>query len=299
MKKKKLINLIILISMIIISVFALVPLNNHVKNDPWMSRVDDDKRIVELSIPGTHDSGATHSIFDVSGKCQDLSIKSQLNIGVRFFDIRLQLKNDKFYIVHSFVDQKLSFDKVLNELVNYIQNNKSEFLIVSLKKEADDVKSSLDFNLALKDMLYKHKDIICFDSSLPNTLKEARGKIYLLSRCDLGAGISAYHNWEDSTTFELNNMYIQDNYCIDKIDIKKEDILKTIEFSKNNNDKLVLNFTSCYLDNDFPPTYAGKAAKHINPWLEETLNTHSENLGIIITDFMSKKLSKSIYERNI
>lgn len=299
MKKKKLINLIILISIIIISVFALVPLNNHVKNDPWMSRVDDDKKIVELSIPGTHDSGATHSIFDVSGKCQDLSIKSQLNIGVRFFDIRLQLKNDKFYIVHSFVDQKLSFDKVLNEFVDYIQNNKSEFLIVSLKKEADDVKSSLDFNLALKDMLYKHKDVICFDSSLPTTLKEARGKIYLLSRCDLGAGISAYHNWKDSTTFELNNMYIQDNYCIDKIDIKKEDILKTIEFSKNNNDKLVLNFTSCYLDNDFPPTYAGKAAKHINPWLEETLNTHSENLGIIITDFMSKKLSKSIYERNI
>ena len=51
--------------------------------------------------------------------------------------------------------------------------------------------------------------------------------------------------------------------CIN-IDIKKQDILSTIKYSKENNDKLVLNFTSCYLDYGFPPTYAGTSARLIN-----------------------------------
>lgn len=65
-----------------------------------------------MVIPGTHDSGAMHSIFDVAGKCQDLNIQQQLKIGVRFLDIRLRLKNDELEVVHSFVEQKLSFRSV-------------------------------------------------------------------------------------------------------------------------------------------------------------------------------------------
>ena len=75
-----------------------------------------------MSIPGTHDSGATHSIFDVAGKCQDLDIETQLEIGVRFFDIRLQQVNDKFNVVHSFVDQGLTFDNVLKDLNSFLNN---------------------------------------------------------------------------------------------------------------------------------------------------------------------------------
>ena len=43
-----------------------------------------------------------------------LSIKKQLKVGIRFLDIRLQLVNDELVVVHSFVDQDLTFKYVLN-----------------------------------------------------------------------------------------------------------------------------------------------------------------------------------------
>ena len=109
-KNKTLLTILILTLSIVISIFAMVPINKNYKVDPWMKNVNDDRLITTMSIPGTHDSGATHSIFDVAGKCQDLNIKTQLKIGVRFFDIRLQQVNDKFNVVHSFVDQKTKFE---------------------------------------------------------------------------------------------------------------------------------------------------------------------------------------------
>ena len=108
-KKHKIIGIITLLASIIISIFAMVPISNIKESSIWMSKVDDNKKIVELSIPGTHDSGATHSIFDVAGKCQDLSIKQQLKIGVRFFDIRLD--NVSLFLNGYMISNSLSLEK--------------------------------------------------------------------------------------------------------------------------------------------------------------------------------------------
>ena len=287
---------IILTLCIIISIFAMIPIQKNYRVNPWMKNVGDDRLITTMSIPGTHDSGATHSIFDVAGKCQDLDIEAQLEIGVRFFDIRLQQVNDKFNVVHSFVDQKLDFEDVVEDMVDFIEDYPSEFLLVSIKEDADSKNSYKDFQSLL--LSYLDEEEFCFDSTLPKTLKEARGKIYILSRFNSTIGINAYEGWEDSTTFALNDLYVQDNYSIDDINIKKKDIESTINFSKDNKDKLVLNFTSCYLNNAFPPTYAGTAALTINPWLINKINNNKDTLGIIVADFINKELAESIYMRN-
>lgn len=297
-------GLVTLVSTIVVSVLALVPItkNKDIEAMDWMSKVDDNALITELSIPGTHDSGATRSIFDVSGKCQDTSIETQLNIGVRFFDMRLQLVEDDFRVVHSFVDQKLEFEDVLEDMVDFIEHHNKEFLIMSIKEEADSINAKRSFEEELLDELEEYKDIICYDNSLPTTLKETRGKIYILSRFNTSIGIQAYVGWQDSTSFELNNMYIQDNYCISDVEVKQKDILDTIEYSKTHQDKLVLNFTSCYnKDQILPPLYAGTTALTINPWLEYYLTNDEKegNLGIMIMDFMTLDLSRSIYRRNL
>ena len=90
----------------------MVPIAKTNKAKPWMKNLSDNTLISEMIIPGTHDSGAMHSLFDVSGKCQDMKISDQLKIGVRFLDIRLQLLNNELVVVHSFVDQNLKFSKV-------------------------------------------------------------------------------------------------------------------------------------------------------------------------------------------
>ena len=287
---------IILTLCIIISIFAMIPIQKNYRVNPWMKNVSEDRLITTMSIPGTHDSGATHSIFDVAGKCQDLDIEAQLEIGVRFFDIRLQQVNDKFNVVHSFVDQKLDFEDVVEDMVDFIEDYPSEFLLVSIKEDADSKNSYKDFQSLL--LSYLDEEEFCFDSTLPKTLKEARGKIYILSRFNSTIGINAYEGWEDSTTFALNDLYVQDNYSIDDINIKKKDIENSINFAKDNKDKLVLNFTSCYLNNAFPPTYAGTAALTINPWLINKINNNEDTLGIIVADFINKELAESIYMRN-
>ena len=291
-------GILFLIGVLIISLFSMIPLNSYSKKDvmPWMSYIHDDTKISDISIPGTHDSGATHSIFDVSGKCQDLSIKQQLRVGVRFFDLRLQLVNDEFKIVHSFVKQNLSFKKVLKDLSNFINENNSEFIIISLKKEASDKNSTLDFKDKLTSDLNEYKDVISFDKELPEYINDARGKIYIFDRYGLDYGIPL-SNWSDDTSFEVNNYYVQDNYCISDLKEKQEDIIKAIDY-KNSNDNIVINFTSCYLDYGSPPTYAGSSANKINPWFYEYINESNMKLGIVVMDFMTIDLAKAIYMRN-
>lgn len=291
-------GILFLIGVLIISLFSMIPLNSYSKKDvmPWMSYIHDDTKISDISIPGTHDSGATHSIFDVSGKCQDLSVKQQLRVGVRFFDLRLQLVNDELKIVHSFVKQNLSFKKVLKDLSKFIKEYNSEFIIISLKKEESDVNSTLDFKEKLTSDLNEYKDIISFDNELPEYINDARGKIYIMDRYGLDYGLPLSY-WSDDTSFEVNNYYVQDNYCINDINEKKEDIIKAIEY-KNSNDNIVINFTSCYLDYGFPPTYAGSSANKINPWFYDYINESNMKLGIVVMDFMTIDLAKAIYMRN-
>ena len=299
MNKRK----IFIVGMAIVgSWLALAPLNRSYGNSitAWMSNVNDDTRLIDMSIPGSHDSGATHSIFDVAGKCQELNIKQQLNIGTRFFDLRLQLVKDEFKITHGPVDQDLKFDSVLNDLTNFVKKYNSEFIIISIKQESSNVNSVKSFEEALKEKLDEFNDVISFENELPLTVKEARGKIHILSRYNLTFGYPAYSGWKDDDTFTLNNLYVQDNYCIDNVDEKIEDIKLTIDRSNYElNNSLVINFSSCYLDNAFPPSYAGTAAKMINPWLKEYIKEHGDyKLGIVVADFVTEDLVKEIYRRN-
>ena len=302
MKNKTLITLIMIISTIVISIFAFVSFDrkyDEISID-WMSKVSDDVNILDLSIPGTHDSGAQHSIADVAGKCQDLSISSQLEIGVRFLDIRLQLVNDEFRVVHSFVDQDLKFETVVTDLYSFIKNYSSEFLIISIKEDNSAVNSTISFDQALIKALKPYEDVFMLnESQLPKTLGDARSKIYILSRFSGDIGIPAYFGWNDDDSFELDDLYIQDNYNISDIEEKKTDILNTIKYANDNPNKLVINFTSCYLDPAFPPTYAGTTALAINPWLKEEIGKNNDKLGIMLIDFIDEELSKAIYMRNI
>ena len=111
-------------------------------------------------------------------------------------------------------------------------------------------------------------------------------------------GVPASSGWMDSTTFELGDLYVQDNYCITDLNVKKSDIESTLNYSKTNTQKLVLNFTSCYLDGAFPPTYAGTAGRDINAWFKGVLNSTTGSTGVIVADFISADICELIYGRN-
>ena len=70
MKKHTLLRAAALALTAVLSVLAVIPLQ-HAETDrsDWMAKLDDSLPLNALSLPGTHDSGALHSIADVSGKC--------------------------------------------------------------------------------------------------------------------------------------------------------------------------------------------------------------------------------------
>ena len=293
-------KIISVVLIFIIAFFAISPLEEAQSGDGkrWMAGLDDNTQINQLSIPGSHDSGATHSIGDLAGKCQSLAIEDQLNIGVRFLDIRLQLVGDDFRIVHSFVDQGTDFSDTLEDIVEFIENNPTEFLFISIKKDADSKHPAGDFSTLLENELREY-EIISDSTTLPKTVGEARGKIYIISRYENSTmGIPAYDGWQDSTSFELGGLYVQDNYAVDSTDIKIADIKATFDVSASDSYGLVLNFTSCYLTSGFPPTYAATPAKEINPWIRQELHYRSEPTGILVCDFVTSELVKSIWEVN-
>ena len=62
---------------LILALAAFLPLDSIASGNEgkdWMAKIDDGTEISRLSIPGSHDSGALHSIADVSGKCQTLTV---------------------------------------------------------------------------------------------------------------------------------------------------------------------------------------------------------------------------------
>ena len=252
----------------------------------WMKGLDDNLSLREVNMPGSHDTMALYSIADLAGQCQSLSLEEQLNLGVRFLDIRLKEENNKLKVVHGFVDQKATFKQVTEVVETFLSKHTNEFLIMSIKEEAAASSSSLSFEDCLKT--YLGSDKYLKDTLLPEKVGDVRGKVVLLSRYQNSTiGVPAYSEWKDSTSFTMseNDIYVQDTYQITSKEQKQEEIVKCFNESGH---ALKINFLSAYRTNAFPPSYAVSAAKDINPWINEEINKYQDR-GIVLYDFVTKE----------
>src|SRR5262245_31557222 len=118
----------------------------------WMSLLDDDVLIRDLSIPGTHDStalkGMTH--YEVS-ETQNWKVEEQLENGIRFLDLRVKRKDDgsnELAMWHgsdfiydpysSNSHDQLYFRTVIEKCVDWLQRHSTETIIISVKDEEND-----------------------------------------------------------------------------------------------------------------------------------------------------------------
>ena len=300
MKKNTIKYCALLLICVFLTLAAVIPLQRgEVDRSGWMSLLDDTVALNSLTIPGTHDTGALHSIADISGKCQTLSVKEQLKIGVRFLDIRLQLVGDELKIVHSFVDQMTDFDDTLADMVRFIRNNKSEFLIISIKEDASPKNSNKNFTEVLEQTLRSYPEINDAQT-LPDTVGDARGKIHVAARYrNATIGLPCYDGWVDDEAFTLGEIYVQDNYRVESAEEKIADVRSTYAVAQSREHALVLNFTSCYLETGFPPIYAGLPAHDINRDTEAAMAEYADGpLGVLVCDFMTSELAEAIIRRN-
>jgi 1-phosphatidylinositol phosphodiesterase len=171
----------ILFGYVLIAILTLSTSPLHASNGvEWMKKISDTSPIGTLSIPGTHDSGAMKGGRVLQTQTNDL--RSQLEMGIRAFDIRLAERKGKLGLFHSRAFQNIYWeDQVLPLFIAFLQEHPSETLIVSLKCEDGRTKpyaSLLSASLAEEG----NQSYFITNFSPDLTLKECRGKILFLLR---------------------------------------------------------------------------------------------------------------------
>ena len=181
----------------------------------WMSALPDDKKITRVTIPGTHDSGAISYVPFVG--CQMMDIRTQLNNGIRYFDLRAgygfggtaaepRVHHDLYPILANNIGplnwdsipkyfQGIPITDVFKVFYQFLDEHKNEGLIVQIKhdgKGVDPLKGVLvdtdeKWHIKLSNDIWEKINqgtdsrYWLLESKIP-TVKQLRGKIQLLRR---------------------------------------------------------------------------------------------------------------------
>lgn len=168
--------------------------------DRWMDKINDNVPLGALSVPGTHNSPTCHAA-PPSVRCQAVSPRDQLQNGVRFFDIRVQVpepfdpNSDKLVLVHSVFPIALSGNKYFRDLYNdcrqFLDEHNSETLIMSLKREGSGNGTDEQLSIILKNH-YANNDQWFTEPRVPR-LGEVRNKLVLVRRFNLDEPLKHEH----------------------------------------------------------------------------------------------------------
>ena len=105
----------------------------YYKNPDWMGGIPDERRLSELSIPGTHETMAIHGFWlsrSWETECQQMFLDNQLRSGIRALDIRLERDGDNLKLYHGQSDQHADFEDVLYEVVKFLEEYPTEIVIM-------------------------------------------------------------------------------------------------------------------------------------------------------------------------
>ncbi len=303
---------IVLLCASLTPVFAQGAGNCSFNSSAWMKLVPGSTPICKLSIPGTHDSGATRG--GEALRTQGREIAAQLHQGIRAFDIRLQKKGSMLGIYHSVAFQGIYWEQdVLPAFIRFLEENPSETLIVSLKKEGG---AQEDYVMLLARSLNddRNKPYFITDFHPGITLDECRGKILFLHRESLegqAPGVLC-QNWADNATCLLtlkaadgNDAFalLQDEYQYesDKGAGKKLGTclhnLKAVAAEPSGSQRWGISFASATgLPDGTPQAFADL----INAPLAEYVGQHGLHpCGIVFIDFVDQEGGGSLVARLI
>ena len=272
---------------------ALKDSTSSTKYADWMASIDDNTTLREINMPGTHDTMALYSMGNLMGQCQTLSLKEQLNLGVRFLDIRLVENNGALKAMHGIVDQRSNFASITKTIEKFLNTHQKECILLSIKNEAD----SRSYNPHFEEALIKHLDNEIFykEKELPQKIGDVRGKAILLSRYEQNTiGVNCFNGWRDSCSFlmEQNDIYVQDTYKVTSKEQKQQEIINCFNETGH---ALKINFLSAYRTNAFPPSYSISSAKDINPWINQEIANYHDR-GVVLYDFVNESNMDSFFK---
>jgi len=145
----------------------------------WMKYISDDKKLIDLVIPGSHDSGTIG--MNWLGNTQNYSIKEQLDSGARYFDIRVNKESEDKYVIFHGPINGVEFKPILDDIKDFIVANPSETIILDFQHfkndSMEDVKNMIDITLNRNNLLLtKDTNVNELEYVSNLKLKDTRGK---------------------------------------------------------------------------------------------------------------------------
>ncbi|VEU73338.1 1-phosphatidylinositol phosphodiesterase precursor (plasmid) [Mycoplasmopsis gallopavonis] len=281
--------------------------DTNLEFNDWMKYVDGQKRLGDLSIPGTHDSamfsgwGAKWFFGQAWAKTQSRNFQNQLKSGIRFFDLRI---STDMWIYHGNVGSNYDLKKVLKEFVTFLKAHPNEVILIRYKDENSDPKkmSSRDAlewkkeivktfeNPEIRDYIYKNSSQDSFENP---TLDSVRGKIFVLDNMHKNIW---KNNFSYGAAWWSVLIDVQDEWNTTE-QVKMQKIKETLNLSnnENNGNHLIINFTSRSKDNSKPY----ETHKEINKQTMAYLKANNIlRTGVLIFDFPGDALLKRIVQTN-
>ncbi len=296
-----------------------------VDNSQWMKSLADSRLVADLSLPGSHDACTTEGwydqllgmIYEMTAKCQDLTIAEQLKIGVRVFDLR----PERFYVDESYelrCSHGIAFTNMLvadffRSLKTFLTANPSEFCVLTVDLSATSDKEA--WGKEFTELITSSEFEGLFADFKPRiTVGEMRGRVLILSRIEYAAKpIGGYcYGWVDDPEFEKQikghitgpdgtqtPLWVQDYWGQPTRDGKDEAVVRMLEAAAARDLTVerpawVINFPSAYFSLPLSDSYRENAT-YANVVTINWLENHDGPVGIIYQDFsgMDKSVSFS------
>lgn len=272
----------------------------------WMKNLSNDLYLSEINIPGTHDSCAHNCL--IFARCQNKSLREQLDAGIRYIDIRCRHIKDTFQLHHAQINLNMNFSEVQDICLDFLNQNSSETIVMMISSEYKAKDNQRSFEDVLYDYISPRIDRWYLNDQLP-MLSQVRGKIVLLRRFRAGRrpfGIDM-DGWQDSNTFTFKNhpsfsFNIQDRYNT-MPDEKWEHIRSHLSDTHNHDSGLVwyMNYCSLYKTFVLPPKITSfltnrKIDSYLKNVPQEVKNP--KKLGTVILDYPSSEIISNITASN-
>lgn len=148
----------------------------------WMSKLGDETPLTDISIPGTHDSGANNNNEFV--RTQAMDIDSQLWAGIRFLDMRFAMKDGELAVYHGDYYVNKTARDVFAQIRLFLNRFPSEAVIMRISREHPKKDEIGLFGEQIEKLFKENKDLV-----YPNeknvkdiTLGEMRGRVFPLMK---------------------------------------------------------------------------------------------------------------------
>lgn len=264
----------------------------------WMKHLDGNRPISTISMPGTHDSGSANypkkseSLFH-DGHTQNFPVLTQLEDGIRAFDIRL--RHDLRY--GHYIKLYDSFDSTMVEWDKFLDKYPSEFIVALIgSDEGGKWDKELTENYRRLINQYPHRFVEEFNPATP--LDSVRGKIVVLRRQE-GCPYGRLLKFADNATFEYNGFRVEDVYkeqnTSKKLEVVEGNIRDASESKNPNTWFITFNSIICAPNGHTPYNNAwGGTAKDIKRPMNKNLIEILEqkkytNFGIVFLDFYNDR----------